>query len=87
MEFWADSSDTELSDGVSLVNMGLSHTQKVLDIVHAYDEIYRSKTSRSLFLFVIHRLFKYLNMQCNCNLSKPTTPTTIFFDRSLRWSD
>ena len=27
MEFWADSSDTELSDGVSLVNMGLSHTQ------------------------------------------------------------
>jgi hypothetical protein len=87
MEFWADSSDTELSDGVSLVNMGLSHTQKVLDIVHAYDEIYRSKTSRSLFLFVIHSLFKYLNMQCNCKLSKPTTPTTIFFDRSLRWSD
>jgi len=28
MEFWADSSDTELSDGVSLVNMGLSHTHK-----------------------------------------------------------
>jgi len=58
MEFWADSSDTELSDGVSLVNIELSHTKTVLDIVHVYDEIYYNKTSRSLFLYDIHSLFK-----------------------------